>query len=466
MVFVDNKIGCGIIGTVNFLSHLPSLHGVSLMPEIVPFAGFRYNLDNLEKVGNLSDVVAPPYDVIGPELQDALYDKHPNNVIRLILDRILPTDDEANNRYTRSAKTLADWKASNIVVQEPEPAFYVYHQVYTVGDREYCRKGFMCGVKADPFGEGLVFPHEQTLSGPKADRLMLTTTCKMNFSQVFGLYPDETHKIQKLLDDAVADLTPLEATDHLGVLNRLWVVTDKAVLAAVQKEMEKLPVFIADGHHRYETACNYRKQIRDMGELTPEHPANYVLMMCIAMDDPGLIVLPTHRLFPGVPEWTTDELMGKLGKLFHVKRVGEGPEAASAAWDEIEKKNAQQTIALYTAKDKQWVLATLTDDGWAEMEKAAAEHHPEWRELGVSILHRLIVDTILRLTDMEKPKYVHLIEEVVDELKTGQYPLAALVMPATVEHIRTLSLMGERMPPKSTYFYPKLASGLVFKPLS
>ena len=230
--------------------------------------------------------------------------------------------------------------------------------------------------------------------------------------------------------------------------------------------MGPLPIFIADGHHRYETACNYRNQIREMGELTPDHPANYVLMMCVAMDDPGLIVLPTHRLFPGVPEWTTDELIGKLGQLFHVEQIGDGPESAHKAWAAIEKTGAQDKIALYTAKDQKWVVATLTDAGRVEMEKAASEHHPEWRELGVSILHRLLVDAILQLTDMEKPKYDHAVEEVVADLKTGKFPLAALVMPATVEHIRTLSTLGERMPQKSTYFYPKLVSGLVFKPLS
>ncbi|MDR1959430.1 MAG: DUF1015 domain-containing protein [Planctomycetaceae bacterium] len=432
------------------------------MPEIVPFAGLRYNVD---KIGKLSDVIAPPYDVISPEMQDELLAKHPNNVVRLILDKISPSDTESDNRYTRTARTLNDWKASQVLVTEPEPALYVYHQIYTAAGRDYCRKGFMCGVKADPFGEGLVFPHELTLSGPKADRLMLTVTCKTNFSQVFGLYPDDTGEVQKILDAAVQGLVPVEAVDHLGVLNRMWAVTDSAVITEVKRLMAGLPVFIADGHHRYETACNYRKQIAEMGELTPDHPANHVLMMCVAMDDPGLIVLPTHRLFSGVPEWTMEELSDKLGKLFHVKQIGDGAESAGSAWAEIERAGCQNQIALYTAKDQKWSIASLTEDGREEMDKAAAEHHPEWRELGVGILHRLIVDTVLRLTDMEKPKYVHLIEEVVAELRTGGFPLAALVMPATVGHIRSLSLMGERMPPKSTYFYPKLAGGLVFKPL-
>ena len=157
------------------------------MPNIQPFQGLRYNL---AQVGSLSDVVAPPYDVISPEMQDALYAKHPNNVVRLILNKQNPTDDEQDNRYTRSARTLKEWKESGVLVKEPNPSIYVYHQIFEAQGKKYVRKGFMCGCEAVPFGEGMVFPHELTMSGPKLDRLMLTTACKTNFSQIFGLYPD------------------------------------------------------------------------------------------------------------------------------------------------------------------------------------------------------------------------------------------------------------------------------------
>ena len=163
----------------------------------MPFEGLRYNL---AQVGNLSDVVAPPYDVISPEEQDELYAKHENNVVRLILNKKLPTDDAHNNRYTRSARVLKDWKESGVLIKDSKPSLYVYHQIFTVNGREYCRKGFMCGCEAVPFGEGMVFPHELTMSGPKQDRLMLTTTCKTNFSQIFGLYPDENNEVQNILE--------------------------------------------------------------------------------------------------------------------------------------------------------------------------------------------------------------------------------------------------------------------------
>lgn len=437
------------------------------MPNIQPFAAYRYNP---ARVGALSDVVAPPYDVISPELQDALYAKHDNNVVRLILNKMLDSDDEANNRYTRSAKTLKQWKDEGVLQRETEPAIYVYHQIYSVGGKDYVRRGFMCRCEAVPFGEGMVFPHEETMSGPKMDRLMLTTACKMNFSQIFGLYPDENNKTQNLLEEAILGKTPIEATDHLGVTHRMWVVTDPAVISQVVAEMGPKPIFIADGHHRYETACNYRKQIRQTGAMTADHPANYVLMVCIAMDDPGLIVLPTHRLFRGVPLMSQQDLIEKVGDCFRVTTVGDGAVVGEKAWTLVEQMNDQGTMAVYTAKDGRWSLLQITDAGRKKMAEIASDHHPEWQALGVAILHRLLVETLLGVHNPEKPKYVHEVREVVESIRAAAdggelFPLAALVMPATVGHIQELSMLRERMPPKSTYFYPKLITGFVFNPL-
>ncbi len=434
------------------------------MPNIQPFEGLRYNL---AQIGSLSDVVAPPYDVIDPALQDALYEKHPNNVVRLILNKMLPTDDEQNNRYTRSARKLKNWKEEGVLQKDSKPAIYVYHEIFTVGDKEYTRKGFMCGCEAVPFGEGMVFPHEITMSGPKLDRLMLTTACKTNFSQIFGLYPDEKNEVQNLLEEATLNLTPLEATDHLGVIHRMWVVDDQEVVAKVVEMMGPKPIFIADGHHRYETACNYRKQVREQGLLTTDHPANHVLMVCVAMEDPGLIVLPTHRLFRNVKEFSQEDLFALLGDSFAITTVGEGPAAAAKAWTLIEMQDDQGTMALYTGKDRKWSLIRQTEAGRAKMDEVAAERQPEWRALGVAILHRLVIDKLLGLEGHDKPKYVHEVAEVVENLenKADEFPLAALVSPATVAQIQELSLVRERMPAKSTYFYPKLITGFVFKPL-
>jgi uncharacterized protein (DUF1015 family) len=380
---------------------------------------------------------------------------------------MLPTDDEQNNRYTRSARELKNWKEEGALQKDSKPAIYVYHEIFTVGDQEYTRKGFMCGCEAVPFGEGMVFPHEITMSGPKLDRLMLTTACKTNFSQIFGLYPDEKNEVQNLLEEATLTLTPLEATDHLGVIHRMWVVDDQEVVAKVVEMMGPKPIFIADGHHRYETACNYRKQVREQGLLTTDHPANHVLMVCVAMEDPGLIVLPTHRLFRNVKEFSQEDLFALLGDSFAITTVGEGPTAAAKAWTMIEMQDDQGTMALYTGKDRKWSLIRQTEAGRAKMDEVAAERQPEWRALGVAVLHRLVIDKLLGLEGHDKPKYVHEVAEVVEclENKADEFPLAALVSPATVAQIQELSLVRERMPAKSTYFYPKLITGFVFKPL-
>ncbi|MGD9635214.1 MAG: DUF1015 family protein, partial [Pirellulales bacterium] len=316
--------------------------------------------------------------------------------------------------------------------------------------------------------------------------LKLWTTCKANLSQIFGLYPDPDNDAQNVLEDATAGVAPLEATDHLGVVHRIWPVSDVAVISELIGAMGGRPVYIADGHHRYETACNIRDQLAaelaERGEtLPPDHPANFVLMMCVSMSDPGMLVLATHRLFRGLPPMTAEELRTRLGTNFETQSAGNGPDRARSLWEEIELEGSQGTLGLYTAKDDQWTIVRLTDAGRQRMADVATEHSTDWQGLGVSILHRLVMDTLLAPgSSLPAPKYVRDIEEVVSGLKSGdaagrdatgqqgsggRFELAALVMPATVEHIRAISSHGERMPAKSTYFYPKLLSGLVINPL-
>jgi uncharacterized protein (DUF1015 family) len=320
-------------------------------------------------------------------------------------------------------------------------------------------------MRLSPFGEGLVFPHEETKPGPKVDRLMLTAVCKANLSQIFGLYPDPNLETDALLHAAIAGQTPLEAVDHLGVTHRMWPVTDIAVISAVAAKLGPKPLFIADGHHRYETAVEYRKHVYESGFLGKDNPANFVLMMCVAMEDPGLVVLPTHRLFRTLPDLTADELIARLGDFFTSRAGGDGPENAPAAWEEVQLADDQGTIALYTRKDRRWTIVELTEAGRAKMAEVAKDHNGQWQQLGVSILHRLIVETLLNFRTVDETKYVHLVEEAAEGLASGEYPLAALVMPATVDDIRKTSMEGDRMPAKSTYFYPKLLTGLVINPL-
>jgi len=433
------------------------------MPEIQAFRGLRYDLGH---VGSLSDVVAPPYDIIGPELQQQLYKRHPCNVVRLILNRKEPGDDDAeNNCYTRAARFLKNWRSEGVLFREADPAVYVYDQEFVHAGLSYTRRGFMARLRISPFGQGQVFPHEQTMPGPKIDRLMLTVVCRANLSQIFALYPDPQRQADRLLQDAVAGQTPVVATDHLGVVHRLWPVMDVGVISALSGLVGPQPIFMADGHHRYETACEYRQQIYEAGLLSTDHPANFVLTMFVAMEDPGLIVLPTHRLFKGLPQMTSRQLAARLGGCFVTRPAGKGIESAEGVWEDIETAADQGTLGLFTQKDRRWLIAELTDAGRERLAQVAEDHTPQWRELGVSVLHRLVVEDLLGGTGLPTPEYVHLVGEVVAGLRSGEYPLAALVMPTTVDHVREISLGGERMPAKSTYFYPKLLSGLVINPL-
>jgi uncharacterized protein (DUF1015 family) len=439
------------------------------MPSVAPLRGLRYDPKH---VGALSQVIAPPYDVIDAALQTKLYERHPANVIRIELNREEPGDSETSNKYTRAARFLKEWREQGVVMQEPAAALYVYHQEFEVEGQKHVRRGVMARVRLERFGTGNIHPHEETMSGPKQDRLLLTRACKANLSQVFGLYPDPQGEVQALLDKAVAGQPPLEATDHLGVKSWMWPLADEAVAAKVAGMMGPKPVFIADGHHRYETACNYRDEIaahysaeHGGAALPSDHPANFVLMMLVGMSDPGLVVLPTHRLFVEPAVATAADLKAKLGDCFTTEAAGKGPAAADSVWETIEMEDEQGTLGLYTAGDQAWTLARITPAGRARMNQVASEHGPAWRNLGVSILHRLVIGELLGAKQIPTPGYVHLVREVVDGLGTGKYPLAALVMPASVEDIRKVSETGERMPAKSTYFYPKLASGLVFNPL-
>jgi uncharacterized protein (DUF1015 family) len=452
------------------------------MPSISAFRGVRYDLGH---VGSLSDVIAPPYDVIDPELQDQLYKKHPANVVRLILNRDEPGDDEHSNRYSRAARFLRNWMREGVLFTEGDPAIYVYHQEFVERGQTFVRRGFMGRCRLERIGEGNIHPHEETHSGAKADRFKLWKACRANLSQIFGLYPDPENQAQSILEAAIVGQTQLVATDHLGVVHRVWPVTDIAVINQVTAAMAGKPVYIADGHHRYETAVNLRDdlaaEMKERGEeLSPEHPANFVLMMCVSMSDEGMLVLPTHRLFRGLPAMTAEQLAAKLGDSFTTEPAGEGPDRALTLWEEIEAEGEQGTFGLYTAQDNRWTLARITDAGRKKMAEVAADHCAEWQGLGVGILHRLLVDTLLDAANLPAPKYVRALAEVPVGLKEGdsagrdltgqegsggRFELAALVMPATVEHIRAISNAGERMPAKSTYFYPKLLSGLVINPL-
>jgi uncharacterized protein (DUF1015 family) len=427
------------------------------MAEIRPFRGVRYDV---AKVGALSNVIAPPYDVIDEPLRDRLYQASPYNVVRLEYNKPEPADSEASNRYTRAAEFLRQWRRDGILQDEDHPAIYVYQQVFRDRGQERVRTGFFARLRLEAFGKGSVHAHEKTLSGPKADRLSLYRAARFNLSPIFGLYPDPTGEILRAAEAGIRDRTPLEAVDHLGVINRLWVVQDGAAQTALQGLMTSRPVFIADGHHRYETGVAYRDELAASGKLTgPDDPANFCLMMLVGMDDPGLIIQPTHRLVSGLSGLTMETLRDRLKGEFELDET-DGPEAA---WSMIEDNDDQDVLAFGTVADGRWITARLRSD--ATMDRLAADRSPEWRALGVSIFHVLVLDHLLAGLGQPACRYVHLIGEVREDVVLRGCDLACLVPAATMEHVAAIASRGETMPPKSTYFFPKLLTGMVLNPL-
>jgi len=427
------------------------------MPDVRPFRGIRYDM---AQVGAMSDVVCPPYDVIDPGLQDQLHDVSPYNVVRLELTRPEPGDAPGNDRYTRAARTLKDWQRQGVLRADDHPALYVYHQTFDVDGQTFTRKGFMARVRLEAFGQGRIFPHEQTLSGPKADRLALFRATRFNLSPVFGLYPDPQAEVLAAAEAGLRDRTPIEATDHLGVCNRLWPVTDQLAHTAVQGLMASRSIFIADGHHRYETGLKLRDDLAAAGELSgPDDPANFTMMMLVGMSDPGLLILPTHRLVSGFAGLTHEALAERLSPEFEISPAT-SPEAA---WEAIETGGDQDLLGFGTVSDGRWLLARLRSD--ATMDRLVPEHSADWRALGVSILHELVLKHLLGPLGSASCRYVHRLDEVAADVSSGGCDLACLVPAAGMSDVESIASNLEKMPPKSTYFYPKLLSGLVLNPL-
>lgn len=433
------------------------------MADIRAFRAFRYDLG---RVGLLSNVVAPPYDVINAAEQQKLYDASPYNVIRLILGQQNTDDTEGNNRYTRAAQTLRDWQHEDALVQDSARGLYVYQQEYEVEGTKYNRAGFLARVRLEKFGEGRIYPHEQTMSGPKADRLKLFHATGMNLSPIFGLYPDEGLAVRNMLDQAITNKLPLEAIDSLGVVNRLWPVTDEQIVSQISGMMSNHPIFIADGHHRYETSLKYLQEQQEAGEATdPEHPANFTLMMLVGMNDPGLLILPTHRLVTGIPGLTTDMLQGILAPAFDCEVVGKGESAAQDTWEKIELDGGQTLFGFGTVSDGTWISARFKAP--EQMAKVAADHSDAWQGLAVSVLHELVLNKLIaeKMSTQPQCRFVHLMSEVNESVADKSCDLAALIPPATMKHVEDIAGHLEKMPPKSTYFFPKLLSGLVFNSL-
>ncbi len=363
------------------------------MATIAAFRGIRYNPN---KVGDLSKVVSQPYDRIGPDLQDKYYDLHPYNVTRLIKGREYDDDQPDHNVYTRAGEYYQTWLDAGYLLPETRPALYVYRQTFTLPDgRQRTRKAFLTAFQLAEFEEGIVLPHERTLSGPKVDRLNLLRATALNFELIFMLYPDPQRQIDTLFDEAIggrpADVDVHELFEQ-DVRQQMWVITAPDVLAAVAGEMSaKTGLIIADGHHRYETALNYRAEMRKQHPKAPARAAfNYALVSMVSMDDPGLVILPTHRLIHDYAAKTPGQILADAAEYFEVTPL---PDRAALEAALSQATADDRRIGFY---DGSYHLLRLKS---AEiMDQVVPDRAAEWRQLDVSILHELLIERVMGIT--------------------------------------------------------------------
>lgn len=436
------------------------------MANLVPFRGVLYNP---QRVADVSLVVAPPYDVIDEPLQHALHARHPNNVIRLELGLDQPDDGPTHSRYTRAAASLRDWLAGAILRRDPAPAIYPYTVEYRVpsngsGTGTKTLTSFLATVELEEFGTGRIYPHENTRSAAKADRLKLLEACRANFSPIFSLFSDPEGGILSLLEKSLDAGKPrVEFQDDAGFRHRLWSITDRQVLEEVAAAMRPKPLFIADGHHRYETALTYRHFRRQQaGSPHPGglQPYDLVLMLFSSLEDPGLTVLPTHRVLrtPLPPLTAVKTLLQEAFVIedypFHARTE---PEARRCLIRDLRAGGQPGPVFGLALREAGAYCLLRLRSGHPTL----ANRSPRGR-LDVSILQQEVLSKFLHSTsDEEAILYTKDDGEALDLVRRGAAQAALLLNPTKVDEVRAVAAAGERMPHKSTYFFPKPLTGLV-----
>jgi len=438
------------------------------MATIKPFSGLLYNR---EKVSDLQLLVAPPYDVITPEQQTHYYAQHPWNIIRLDLGKEEPTDNEKENKYTRAASFLATWQAEQVLVRTAHPSLYFYTQDFALTDEApRTRKGFIAQARLEDFGSGGILPHERTLSKPKTDRLNLTLACGATFNPIFALYSDPGLQVEAQIDAIGKGAPYLDVTDANQVRHRLWVVENASLVAQVTELIAPKTLLIADGHHRYETALNYRNLMRSHHpDYSGEEGFNYTMMYFTNMHDAGLVILPTHRLVRNLA-FRCAEFCTKARQYFEVEAFPFTAETDSqvrrAVMAALKKEaGSRYAFALTCNKENSYYLFCLKDYALLEgvMDKDLS---PALQRLDVSITENLVFRELLGITcndpqHEENFKFAHTDEEAVALVRSGKCDVAFLVNPTRIEQVHEVVSQGRLMPQKSTYFFPKLLSGLV-----
>ncbi|NLT05493.1 MAG: DUF1015 domain-containing protein [Solirubrobacterales bacterium] len=419
------------------------------MAEIEPLRALRYAP---EVVGPLAEVIAPPYDVIDAELRAELVAQSPYNVVEIDL----PEDPAGGDRYLHAETLLDHWRTQGALVEEREPAFWALEQRYVAPDgTAQRRRGVFARVRVTDYGPGRIRPHERTHPGPKEDRLRLTRATRANLSPIFTLFPDPDGAAQAVIDRAAAGVPAAEADDHEGTANALWRIDDPAAIAALQAALADAELLIADGHHRYETARAYAEEIGGEG------PHRYVLMLLCSLSDPGLLVFPTHRLLTGLAADRSKQeaIRDTLARDFEIEAVDR---------DRLEPRGdaaGRTQLGYMDSFHRQPYLLTLKDQAIAD---AALPGKPDpYRRLDTAVLEALILKGALGMTEDDISQlaglaYSKSFDDAVDAVETGRADACFFMRATPVDQVRAVAETGESMPPKSTFFHPKIPTGLLF----
>jgi uncharacterized protein (DUF1015 family) len=422
------------------------------MAEIAAFRGILYSHPNAK-------VLAPPYDVISPAERAELAALDPHNCVRLILP-----EGEGDEKYARAAQELREWLGTGVMVRDERPALYRYHQTFTAEGRTATRTGFICRIRLHKFAEGVVLPHERTLAGPKADRLKLKRATRAHLSQVFGLYSDPTRASDEPFAGVVESEPLLDATTTDGVRQQLWRLTDAAMQQKVASLLKDKKIYIADGHHRYETMLALREELRAESGGNPRSAIEYGTIFLANMDDPGLLVFPTHRVVHGLPSFDRAAVLERAREFFTVEETAVG-DAPSLRARLAENGKKAPSFAMVTG-DR---IAFLTLRRDVDLERVPSLRGPAvLRTLDVTLLHALMIEEILGIDREAQAAQTNLryVKDTGHALTEARNAQAVFVMnPTKVHEVKAVADAGEVMPQKSTFFYPKLASGLVINPL-
>jgi len=433
------------------------------MAHIEPFRAWRYNPSRVD----LSQVVTQPYDKITPEMQSRYYDASPHNLVRIILGKPQPTDHSEENIYTRAAASFQDWRRQGILRQDREQSLYQYIQRFQPpgGGPELERRGFIALGKIEDYSAGIVHRHEQTLAKPKADRLQLLRATRAHFGQLFMLYSDAVGEIDTALSSASPDMEIcIDIRDEYEVLHQVRRVSDPGLIELVKGKMRDQRLIIADGHHRYETALNYRNERRAMaGAIAPSSELaayDLVMMTFINMESPGLVILPTHRVVHGLESFSPDMLRDRARSYFSVEEVDPSIDAPRAVGILREAGHAGTAVLGVTAN-----RAFLFDTPRALASSLLQGLSLRQQSLDVVQLHKCLLEGVLGISedairDQKNISYVRGAAEALAKVRDGSANVAFLMNPARMRQVRDIAFAGEVLPQKSTDFYPKLLSGL------